>query len=196
MKAIKDALKQMHPRLRDGDSNRTQYDDPNQLAPGKYVGVIERHRVYMNNKNETGTALVVSIRGYFKRQQFYPQYVGTYETYWNHAKTYAWNKLCDLYQDLQLTTTDENGVEHPLETADQIVDVDPVGCVVEVYCAESKNRKGNYISGLAAATEDYPIEDIGPAGMEDSPTQSSQPDESATPPEEETGPSHADPDDY
>ena len=174
LNAVRAALKAMHPRLKAGDPNRTQYDDASHLPLGRYVGVIEKRRIYCNRNDQTGTALVVSLRGSFThRGEFLPQYIGSYEIYYSHASTFSWNRLVDLYLGLGLTTTDENGIEHPLETADQIVDVDPVGCVFECRVLETKDKKRHFIGDVKAATKDYPVFDVtepGTADASDAPT--------------------------
>jgi hypothetical protein len=190
--AIKEALKRLHPRLDAGDRNRTQYDDAGKLPTGMYVGVIERCRLYQNNRGETGTAIVFSLRGDFDlSRRFQPKYFGSYEVYFPHANDYWWDKLVYMYQSLRLTVTGPNGEQLPLETADQIVDVDPVGCVVEVFCKENKAKTRNYLGYFRAAKKDYPLDSVTDEIMEedvaqeDGSAQAPQPTETATPPDGE-----------
>ena len=191
LNAVREALKALHPRLKAGDPNRKNYDDPGHLPLGKYVGVIEKHRVYQNNAGQTGTALAVSLRGYFDRREFIPQFIGEYEIYWNHANTYSWNCLVDLYLGLGLTTTGPNGEQLPLTTADQIIDVDPVGCVFECKVLESKDKKRHFIGDVVAATQDWPVFDVADPADEltvddaPSPDPSGSAESSATPPSRE-----------
>jgi len=172
LQSIKDCLKRLRPQLKPGDKNRTQYDNLDLIDVGNYVGVIERHRIYTTNQGSSGTALVISFKGIIDRKgNFTPGRYGSYETYFNHSKDYSWNKLLALYEDLGFV----------INESPDVVDVDPVGYLVECTVGTGKTNTKHFIKYIYAASKPWPIEGQPEPGADI--FQGEDDDKSATPPE-------------